>query len=144
LENSTASPRQRKPERKYGTHRIEQIVRGTDAELMKGICMKKIGVIALAVVSLVGCDRRKNEIDDQARQEKKSLDADARSIDRSTAEAKKQADVEAQIEKVKIEARQQIDKAQIEADKKKADAEAAARKKAVDIERQANGSNLLK
>ena len=61
---------------------------------MKGICMKKVGVVAFAIIALAGCDRTKNEIDDQARQEKKSLDADARSIDRSTAEAKKQAEVQ--------------------------------------------------
>ena len=97
--------------------------------------MKYLIPAVLAAFVLVGCDKQKSAIDNNADATKNAIDNRKDAVDAAAKEATKQADVDATIDKAKIEAKKVAKQAQLDADKQKADALAALEKAKLDAEK---------
>jgi len=97
--------------------------------------MKQLIPFAIAALVLVGCDKEKAAIDNNAEATKTVINDEKVAVDAAAVEAKKQAEVNATIEKAKIEADKVAAQAELDAAKKIADAKAELEKAKLDAEK---------
>ena len=97
--------------------------------------MKHITLGILAACVLMGCDKEKSAIDNNAAASKIVINKQKDAVDAAANADKKQVDADAALKKAKIQAKEAAAQAQLDADKTKADAKAALEKAKVDAEK---------
>lgn len=102
-------------------------------KIMKNI---KLTVLALAAgAALVGCDQRKEAVEDQKDATKSAINNRKDAVEDAAKDAKRQSELNAAREKKQIEASKDAAQAQLDADKKKAEAQAEADKARIEAEK---------